>query len=115
MFPGGMNPRQMQGMLKQMGIKTTELESIRVTIELQDGGKIIIDGPQTSVMDMKGQKIFTIMGGDMKQDKGNTEPAEEDIKMVMEQAKVGKERAMAALKKNDGDIAAAILELKGMD
>ena len=34
MFPGGMNPRQMSGMMKQLGIKNTEVEAEEVIIKL---------------------------------------------------------------------------------
>ena len=38
--------------------------------------------------------------------------SEEDIKTVMEQAKVTKEKAESALKENKGDLAAAIISLQ---
>ena len=39
--------------------------------------------------------------------------SKEDIEMVVKQADVPAEKAEAGLKKNEGDIAATILELKG--
>ncbi len=112
MFPGmgkGMNPKQMGKMMKQLGIKTEELEAERVTIELKDR-KIVIEKPSVSAVEMQGQKTYTIMGEE--KEEGKKIP-EEDIKMVMEQAGVDEKKAEAALKKNEGDIAEAILELKG--
>ena len=112
MFPGmgkGMDPKQMGKMMKQLGIKTDELDAVKVTIELTDR-KIVIEEPQVSAVEMQGQKTYTIMGEEKEESKG---VPEEDIKMVVEQAGVDKKKAEAALKKNDGDIAEAILELKG--
>ena len=40
---GGINPRQMQGMMKKMGISQEEIDASKVTIEKNDGKKIIID------------------------------------------------------------------------
>lgn len=112
MFPGmgrGLDPKQMGKMMKQLGIKTDELEAERVTIELKDR-KIVIENPNVSAIEMQGQKTYTIMGEEKEEKK---DVPEEDIKMVMEQAKVDGKKAEAALRKNEGDIAEAILELKG--
>lgn len=107
LFPGMGNPKQMAGMLKQFGIKTEQLEAEKVTIESK-GKKLVFKNPQITVMDMKGQKIFTIIG------EPEEEPSisEDDVKMVMEQAGATKKQAEEALKKHSGDIAEAITELK---
>ena len=42
---GGINPKKMQGMMKQMGIKQDEIEAERVVIEKSDG-RIIIENPK---------------------------------------------------------------------
>ncbi len=104
------NPKQMQKMMKQLGIKNDELPSKRVIFELEGGGKLVIDEPQVTVIEMQGQKTYTV-AGEAREEKGGI--PEEDIEMVMKQANVDKKKAEAALKKNDGDIAEAILELKG--
>ena len=104
------NPKQMQKMMKQLGIKNDELPSKRVIFELEGGGKLVIDEPQVTVIEMQGQKTYTV-AGEAREEKGGI--PEEDIEMVMKQAGVERKKAEAALKKNDGDIAEAILELKG--
>ena len=110
MFPGrGIDPRQMQKMMKQMGIKSEEIEAERVIIEGKNK-KIIIDEPSVTAIDMQGKKTYTIMGEERTEGMGIPK---EDIEMVMKQAEVDAKKAEAALKKNDGDIAEAILELKG--
>lgn len=107
---GNMNPKQMQKMLKQFGIKSDELPVKKVVFEMENGTTLVIEEPQVTAINMKGQKTYTVMGEAVAQKKGIPE---EDIKMVMEQASVDKKKAEAALKKNEGDIAEAILELKG--
>ena len=111
MFPGmgKMNPKQMQGMLKQFGIKTEELPAKRVTFELE-GKKLVLEAPNVSVMVTQGQKIYTVMGGTELEEKGGL--PEEDIKMVAEQAHASEEKAKKALEETNGDIAEAIMKLK---
>ena len=109
---GGMNPAQMKAMMRQLGIKSEDLDARRVTIELSDGVKIIFDSPQVNAVDMKGNKTYTITG-DAREVRGET-PAftDEDVDMVAEQANASNEDARKALEENDGDLAAAIAALK---
>ncbi|MFH1240161.1 MAG: nascent polypeptide-associated complex protein [Candidatus Diapherotrites archaeon] len=109
MFPGrGIDPRQIQKMMKQMGIKSEEIEADRVIIEGK-GKKIIIEDPSVTAIDMQGKKTYTIMGEEREEKIGIPK---EDIEMVMKQAGVNSKKAEAALKKSRGDIAEAILSLK---
>ena len=65
-------------------------------------------------INMMGQESYQIVG-EPKERPLSSEPdiSEEDIKTVMEQAGVGKEKAAAAIKRHKGDLAEAILELSG--
>jgi len=108
MFPGGMNPKNMGRMMKQMGIKNEELNASKVTIETE-GKTIVFENPQVQVMEVQGQKTYTIIG----ETKEETSIPEDDIKMVAEGAEVSEEEAKKALEENDGDIAQAIMKLKG--
>lgn len=105
---GGMDPKQMQKMMKQMGINTTEIDAKRVVIET-DSENIVITEPSITQIEMQGQKSYQISG------KVSTEQAikEDDVKMIMEQAGVPRSEALAALKEANGDIAEAIMRLKG--
>jgi len=107
MFPGGMNPKNMGRMMKQMGIKNDELNASKVIIET-DGKTIVFENPSVQVMEVQGQKTYTIMG-DTKEESAIPE---DDVKMVMESAKASEEQALKALEENDGDIAQAIMKLK---
>jgi len=117
MFPGmgglgNMNPKQMQKIMRQFGIKNEEIAAKKVVFELEDGRTLVIDEPNVTAIDMKGQKTYTVMGEAREEKKGI--PAE-DIEMVAKQANVDKKKAEAALKKAEGDIATAIVELKNYD
>lgn len=110
MFPGKINPKQMQAMMRQMGIKTQEVPAKRVVIELENE-KIIIEEPNVSSMTVQGQKTYTVVGPEKVEGK-ELEPSAEDAKMVMEQANCSEEDAVKALKETNGDIAQAIVKLK---
>jgi len=101
---GGMNPKQMQSMMKQMGIKQTEIPAKEVIIK--GDTELVIKNPQVLQIEAQGQKTFQIMG------EIEERTSSEDIKMIMEQANVTKEEAEQALKEADGDIAEAIMKLK---
>jgi len=75
--------------------------------------EITIDAPEVAVLEMQGQKIFQITGGRMTEKALEKKPAvpEEDVQLVAQQAKVGLDRARAALEQTGGDLAQAILLL----
>ena len=106
MFPGGMNPKNMGRMMKQMGIKNEDIPATKVIIET-DGKKLVFDNPQVQLMEMQGQKTYTISGSQHEE----TSIPEDDIKLVAEQTSVSEEDAKKALKESNGDIAEAISRL----
>ncbi len=105
MIPG-MNPRQMQGMMKKLGIQQKEIDAEEVVIKLRDSRELVIKNPQVSKINMMGQETFQIIGDYEEREKGFDE---KDVQMVMEQASCSKKDALEALKKSDGDIAKAIV------
>ena len=110
MFPG-VDPRQMQGMLKKMGISQEDVDASRVIIEKTDNSRIIIDNPSVQKIKMQGQETFQI-AGDISEEAGEEEGlSEEDIKTVMEKTGVSDKKARTTLEKNNGDLAETILEL----
>jgi len=108
MFPG-VNPKQMQAMVKQMGIAQTEIPAKRVIIECSDKN-IIIENPDVMRIKMQGQESWQITG-ESKEVSKEEKITPEDIKMVMEKTSCTKEEAKSALEKANGDIAEAIMEL----
>jgi nascent polypeptide-associated complex subunit alpha len=107
MIPGGMDPKKMQAMMRQMGIKSEDIEAVKVTIETSSGSSIVIEEPQVTKITMQGQSSFQIAGNVRVDEKSTAE----DVKMVMEQAGCTEAEAKAALEKSGGDIAEAIVSL----
>lgn len=106
---GGVNPRQMQGMMRKMGISQENIIAERVIIEKKDGERIIITEPSITKIKMQGQTSYQIAG----EEKTETEEvgiSEEDIKTIMEKTGCSKEIAEKTLKET-GDLADAIMEL----
>jgi nascent polypeptide-associated complex subunit alpha len=111
MFPGlgGVNPKQMQAMMRQMGINQEEIDAAEVTIKKSDGSKIIIENPSIQKITMKGQSSFQI-SGDIKEESAEAF-SEEDIDLVADKTHKSKAEAKSALEATKGDIAEAIMKL----
>jgi nascent polypeptide-associated complex subunit alpha len=119
MLPGGMNPKQMQQIMKRMGIRVEEIEAEQVIIKCSDRN-IIISEPSVMLTKMPNQEMFQISGEVSEEETGSEEEvvseiSEEDVEMVMDQANVGKVQAEEALEETRGDIAEAIMMLKKKD
>jgi nascent polypeptide-associated complex subunit alpha len=102
----------MERMMRQMGLKMTELKDVQeVVIKLPDR-EIVLTNAQVSLLEVGGQRTYQIVGEEHER-KRELEISEEDVKLVMEQANVDRDSALRALKETDGDIAQAIIKLKG--
>jgi len=106
---GGINPKKMQAMMKQMGMDQKEIDASRVIIEKTDNTKTIIENPSVTKITMQGQETFQI-AGDISEEAEEVGVSEEDIKTIIEKTGVSEEKAKQALEKT-GDLAEAILEL----
>ena len=106
---GNINPKQMQGMMKKMGIAQNEISAKRVIIECGDK-KIILDEPSVIKISMQGNVSYQISGPE--REESNEVFSEDDVNMVMEKTKKSRDAVVSFLKKNNGDIALAIMELK---
>lgn len=104
---GGIDPKQMAKMMKQMGIQNQELDASRVIIELS-GSRLVIDNPNVVKISFQGQDSFQISGS------ARTESSisGDDIKMVCDSTGASQEDAQKALEDAGGDIAQAILKLQ---
>ncbi len=114
MMPGRMNPRQMQQMMKRLGINVREIENVEEIIIKTDTKEYIFDNAEVTVMDAQGQKTYQISGKPRiieRKEKVEEGIAEEDINLVAEQTGKSKEQAKKALEKTNGDIAEAIMKL----
>jgi len=106
---GGINPKQLQGMMKKMGIAQQDINAKRVIIECEDKN-IVIDEPSVMRVAMQGNVSYQISG--QEKEESLEQFTEEDVKVVMEKTKRKREDVVHFLKENNGDIALAIIELK---
>jgi alpha-NAC-related protein len=106
---GNINPKQMQGMMKKMGIAQNEINAKRVIIECGDK-KIVLDEPSVIKISMQGNISYQISGPEREESLEGF--SEDDVKMVMDKTKKSRDAVVDFLKKNNGDIALAIMELK---
>jgi len=101
-----LDPKKMKAVMKQMGISQEEIESSRVIIEKNEGGKIIIENPSVTKITMQGQESFQI-AGEIVESEGISQ---QDLETVMEKTGCSEKQAEKALKET-GDLAEAILSL----
>lgn len=102
-----LNPKKMQAMMKQLGMKQEEIPAERVIIEKPDG-KIIIENPSVTKINMQGQETFQI-SGDIREKEEVI--SEQDIKTIVDKTNCTEKQAKEALEKSNGDLAEAILLL----
>ena len=120
MIPGGMNPKQMKQMMGRMGIKADEIDAEKVVI-YGTTKNIIITDPEIMKMVVQGQQMYSISGGKVTEEAASEEKmenvvieiSEEDVDIVAEQTGVDRDEARRALVECNGDIAGAIMKLKG--
>jgi len=106
MMPG-MNPKQLEKLMSQMGIRSSSIDAKRVVIE-REGESIIIEPAEIVAIEMQGRRSYQISGAE----RIESAVSEEDIRLVVEQTGAGEEDARKALLRHSGDIAQAILELR---
>lgn len=113
------NPRDLERMLKRLGITMESLEATRVTLELAGGRILEINEPKAVMLIRpKGQPPILYVIGELKE--AASKPVtgetagftEEDVALVAEQAGVTMEEARKVLAETGGDIAEAILKLQ---
>lgn len=106
------NPNQIKKMMDQFGIKNQEVPASRVVIQLKDGGEMVISNPSVMIVDMQGSKMFQI-SGTVEETKKIEGKEKSDAELVAESSGVDLKAAEKALEESNGDIAQAILKLKG--
>ncbi len=109
-----MDPRALKRMMDSMGMKTTEINASRVVIEGSDRN-IIIESPNVTMVEMQGSTSFQITGvvSEAEKEQAKMEVTEDDIAMVREKTGASDDAIKKALEETNGDIAEAILKLKG--
>ncbi len=105
---GGMDPKKMQAMMKQLGIKQENIDSLRVIIEKEDG-RIVIDNPQVVRIEMQGNESWQITGEAREEIEEGIK--QEDVQLVMDKTGKSEEEVRKVLEECNGEVAEAIVRL----
>ncbi len=102
-----MDPKKVEQMLKQLGMKMEDIPASEVIIKTDDGD-ITISNPQVVKTIMKDQVVYQV-SGNVKEETFS----EEDVKLVVNQTGIKDEkRIKQALEESKGDVVEAIMKLK---
>lgn len=98
----------MKKMMEQMGVSMDEIEGVEEVVIKTGTKEIVVEDATVNAIEAQGQKTYQVVGESTERSRVD----EEDVSLVAEQAEVDEETARDALKKTDGDLAAAIESLK---
>jgi len=112
-----MNPREARRMMQRMGLNMNAVENVQEVVIKTSSKQIIITEPEVSILDVQGQKMFQIAGGQITEKASEhkaveSKIAEEDVRLVADQTGKSLEEAKRALEESGGDLAKAILLLQ---
>ena len=128
MMPGGMDPKKMKALMKQMGIEQEELRGVIEVIIRTRTKDLVFKEPSVTEVRAQGTRTYQVVGKPEERppgaapapsSPGGAKPAEpsefpeDDVRLVMDQAGCSRERALSALRSSDGSPAEAILSLMG--
>ncbi|MEM1663424.1 MAG: nascent polypeptide-associated complex protein [Pyrobaculum sp.] len=112
------NPRDLEKILKRMGIKVEEIDVAYVEMRLKNGDVLRINNPTVALMKMPNKTLlYQIQTSEAAVQKIATaqptsyQPSEEDIAILIEQTGATREEAVAALIETKGDLVQAALKL----
>lgn len=110
--------RRARRMMKSMGLNMEEFPDVKRVILQASDREIVVEEPAVTMIDVKGQKVFQVTGGRVSERSLREvaptpmpEVPDEDVQLVAQQAGVSLDKARAALKESQGDLAKAILLL----
>lgn len=109
---GGMDPSKVKGIMKKMGISQEELRVKKVIFEMNEK-KIVIEEPSVIKISMQGQVSYQVTGDEFEEPLTEEKFTNEDIELVVQKTGKSREKVVKALEDCDGDIAKAIIMLKG--
>jgi len=129
MIPGGpRNQRQMELMMRRMGMTTEEVPEVQEVIVRTKTKEHVFRAPEVTILTVQGVRTYQVVGNPEIRPRSAaappsptaaapsaptapTGPPEEDIRLVMEQANVSREEAIEALFQAKGEPAEAILQI----
>ncbi len=112
-----MNPRDAKRMMQRMGMNMEGVEDVEEVIIRTPSKEIVIEAPEVAIVNVQGQKIFQVAGGNVSERAPQTrvetgKVSEEDVQLVAGQTGKSIEQARKALQESEGDLAKAILLLQ---
>ncbi len=109
--------RDAMRMMQKMGMKVDEVPAVSQVIIKTSAKDIVIEEPNVTLVTIQGQAMYQIAGGRvseaMPQALAQNAPPESDVQLVAQQTGKSPEEARKALAEAGGDLAKAILILKG--
>lgn len=110
------NPREAKRMMQRMGMNMNSVEGVTEVIIKTSSKEIVIEEPEVSILQVQGQKIYQITGGNIAERTPTIEKkptfSEEDARLVADQTGKSLDEAKKALEECQGDLAKAILLLQ---
>ncbi|MGD0690477.1 MAG: nascent polypeptide-associated complex protein [Candidatus Bathyarchaeia archaeon] len=114
---GAPSGRNAMRMMQKMGMKVDEVPAVSKVIIKTAGKDIVIEEPNVTLVTVQGQAMYQIAGGRVSESSTETPiqtaPLESDVQLVAQQTGRSLEEARKALAEASGDLAKAILTLKG--
>lgn len=104
-----LRPQDMAKALKRMGIAQVDIPAVEVIMRCEDKD-IVIESPQVVKVNMMGQETYQVVGKAVERQR-EISVSDDDVQTVVAQTGATKEAAKEAIRKHNGDLAAAILDL----
>ncbi|MGD0145797.1 MAG: nascent polypeptide-associated complex protein [Nitrososphaerales archaeon] len=106
-----MDNRNARRMMERMGIDMKEIPNVQEVVIRTADKEMRIKNPSVSEVNAQGNRVFQVAGEVEEVEVERETFNEEDILLVQQQTGASRERALAALKESDGEVARAILKL----
>ena len=118
---GARGGRDTARMMEKMGVKMNELPEVTQVVIRTPTKDIVIDAPTVTMVTVQGQAMYQIAGGEVSESQPQTvsesQPSlgvpEADVQLVAQQTGKSMDESRKALTEAGGDLARAILILKG--
>lgn len=118
---GARGGRDTARMMQKMGVKMDELPDVTQVVIRTPSKDIVIDAPTVTMVTVQGQAMYQIAGGEVSESQPQpqaTPPVtsalpEADVQLVAQQTGKSIDESRKALTEAGGDLARAILILKG--
>ena len=115
---GARGGRDTTRMMQKMGVKMDEFPDVTQVIIKTPKKDIVIDAPSVTMVTVQGQAMYQIAGGEVSESQPQVAsttnvPIEADVQLVAQQTGKSIDESRKALSEAGGDLARAILFLKG--